>query len=285
MKTHHVLAYASALALVAGSPSQAAPAPHAPTGKWVVDFAESQCLASRNYGPPGQPLYLVLKPSPMGQVMQISIVRKAKGGDAIQVPATLRFDEQEPIKSSMLAFTSSKDGVRINLVNLPIEAFAPARQAKGVSVRSAGELNESFALAQMAPLMAAIDRCVVSLQQHWNIGEANGAKLKERASSKANLATYVRNEDYPAVALQNREMGEVGFALLIDATGKIADCMVIATSGVASLDAQSCATMTSRAKFNPAIGTDGKPAKDALTARIRWVVGNRMPSRSGSDSR
>jgi len=270
MKTNYLLAFASALALVGGSSSQAAAPPLAPTGKWVVDFADHQCLASRNYGPPGKPLYLVLKPSPMGQVIQLSIVRKAKWGEAIQAPVTLRIDERESIRSSMLAFTSLKDGVRINLVNMPLEEFAPMRQAKVVSIHSAGELNESFALAQMAPLMTAIDSCVTGLQKFWNVGEANAAKLKERAS--ANVAELFSDDDYPSVAIQNDQSGIVGYALLIDEIGKVADCMLVEISGAAMLDAQTCAVLMSRAKFKPAVGTDGKPAKDSVVGRVRWLV-------------
>lgn len=266
----------AALALTCGAASAgvaAQPKALQPTEKWVVNFGESQCLASRNYGPPGKPLYLVLKPSPIGHVMQLSVVRKANwgGGDAAQLPATVRFDEAEPIKSSMLGYTFSKDDVRISLVNLPSDKFAVARQAKAVSIQSHGELNETFVLAQMGSLMTAIDRCVTELQQDWNIGEANGRQLKERARPKANLASYVSDDDYPAVALENNQAGEVGIALLIDETGKLADCMVIETSGVASLDAQSCATFMERAKFISAVGADGKPAKDGLISRIRWV--------------
>ncbi len=265
--------FIAVFALIVGSTSGAVAVPPTalqPTEKWVVDFADSQCLASRNYGPPGKPLYLVLKPSPTGQVMQISVVRKAKWGDALQVPATIRFDEREPMKSSTLAFTSLKDGVRINLLNMSLEAFAPIRQAKVVAIRSAGDLNERFALAQMAPLMTAIDRCVASLQNEWNIGAANAAKFAARAS--ANLAQHFSNEDYPSVAIQNGQSGVVGYTLLIDEGGKVADCMLVETSGAAVLDAQTCAILIERAKFKPAVGTDGKPAKDSVVGRVRWMV-------------
>jgi hypothetical protein len=45
---------------------------------------------------------------------------------------------------------------------------------------------------------------------------------------------------------------------------------VTQTSGVAALDGQSCAKFSERARFEPAIGVDGKPAKDGHRTRIRW---------------
>jgi protein TonB len=59
---------------------------------------------------------------------------------------------------------------------------------------------------------------------------------------------------------------------LIDTDGKVASCMVIGSSGVASLDAQSCAIVTSRARFRPALGLDGKPARSGKIQRIRWLT-------------
>lgn len=258
-------------ATLATSPISTAAAvfkPLVPTGKWVVNFADNQCLATRDYGPPGKPLYLVLKPSPKGQVMKVSIVRKGAGREAIQVPATIRFDNDQPIESNVLAFASPKNGVRMISVNLADQHFAPMRRAKVVSIRAAGELDESFALEQIAPLMKEIDRCVVGLQEYWNIGEANNGRFKERA--RANLASYFSGYDYPGAALNRGETGIVAFTLLIDEKGKVADCTLVETSGVASLDAQTCAILITRAQFKPAVGTNGKPAKDSVIGRVRW---------------
>ena len=252
----------------------AAPAskPLAPTGKWVVNFADDQCLASRSYGTPGKPLYLALKPSPLGEVMRITILQKGAVREPTQVPVVIRFDDHETIKSSMLAFASPKDGFRILSINLSADQFATMRQAKLVSFRSPGEFDRSLALVQMEPLMKAIDSCVTSLQKYWNISDDETPLLRTRARTEKEIATYLSDDDYPAVAVRNVNSGTVRIAMLIDENGKVADCMTIATSGVASLDAQSCATIAKRAKFVPAIGADGKPAKDAILSSIRWLM-------------
>ena len=62
------------------------------------------------------------------------------------------------------------------------------------------------------------------------------------------------------------------FVLLIDETGRVADCTVIETSGVASLDAQTCGAVKLQARFKPAIGLDGKPAKDGVVQRVSWIL-------------
>lgn len=142
------------------------------------------------------------------------------------------------------------------------------RQATKVAIFASGEINESFALSQMAPLMARMDRCLTSLQRYWNIDAAGGVTLRTRAVG--NAAQYFADGDYPEAAAREGAVGVVGFALLIDESGKVVDCTLTETSNVAMLDAETCAVLTARAKFTPAIGADGKPAKDAFAGRISW---------------
>ncbi len=120
--------------------------------------------------------------------------------------------------------------------------------------------------------MKAMDTCLADLQQVWNVDGEAQARLKQGPRSTKPLTSYFSSNDYPRVALRSDQWGLVAFALLIDEAGKIADCTVIETSGVGTLDAQSCAIIKERAAFHPAVGADGKPAKAAVIQRIRWKL-------------
>jgi TonB family protein len=267
----HLRFLAWTIFLVIGPNMAQAAALRAPTGKWVVDFADHQCLASRNYGTTGDPLYLALKPSPQGKMMQIAVVRKGrKGSWATEAPVTIQIDGGAPLQLDLLAFGAKADPLRTLLINLPSASFAPMRRATKLSIEAPGEIDESFALTQMPSLMVEVDRCLADLERVWNVGHAAKAGLRTRAT--ANLAKYFSSSDYPDTAVRSGEGGTVEFALLIDETGKVADCMVTATSHVPVLDAQSCAVVIERARFVPAVGADGKPAKDAVINRVRWVM-------------
>jgi TonB family protein len=135
---------------------------------------------------------------------------------------------------------------------------------------SGSKLDDSFELVQMAPLMKAMDECVADLRRHWNIEPTLRSKLRTPATTK--LVPLFSTNDYPGISVRKGESGTVGVVLLIDEGGKVADCMVTETSGHAALDTQTCAVVMRRAKYTPAIGEDGKPAKGADTARIRWVM-------------
>lgn len=248
----------------------ASPEPRQPTARWVVNFDADQCIASRNYGTEQNPLFLVLKSPPLGNVIQLGVIRAAKGGDATQLGAELAFDTQRPLRTSMLAFTARKQKQRAYWINLPIAQFASARTAKVIAIHAESELSERFAISAIEPLMKIMDDCVADLRTVWNVGEVNESKLKEPVSG--DLRGILRHEDYPAVALRGNQGGSVALALLVDETGKVADCSVVETSGVASLDSQSCALIKERARFKPAIGMDGKPAKASFFQRITWRV-------------
>lgn len=261
------------LASLIGSTAAAVaqPTPRQPTAKWIVNFDASQCIANRSYGTAEEPLHLVLKAPPIGNVMQIAVMRKGGTMAAEQVDASIGIDQQPPRKTSMLTFGSKNTKLRIYVLNMSSADFMQARQAKTLAIRSPG-LNETFSLSQIEPLLRTMDRCVEDLRQVWNVSDPEGEQSLLAKRAKANDASFFKDEDYPAVSIRSDQSGAVRFALLIDEKGKVADCTVIETSGVAALDAQTCAIIKTRAKFEPAIGLDGKPAKDASVGTIRWAM-------------
>ena len=77
----------------------------APTGKWVVDYEDQACVATRQYGTEAKPLFLALKPSPIGDVMQLSVIRK-RSSDSLGVEefGRVSFDQRRDVPVSMLSF-------------------------------------------------------------------------------------------------------------------------------------------------------------------------------------
>ncbi len=94
----------------------------------------------------------------------------------------------------------------------------------------------------------------------------------EPARARANLASYVSNDDYPASALRNEEEGTTGFRLTVGPDGRVTNCSVTASSGSAALDSATCRLMRSRARFTPARDSNGQPTTDSVSSRIRWQI-------------
>jgi TonB family protein len=246
----------------------------APTHAWTVDFAEAQCLAVRDYGTPENPVQLVLKAPAIGDVIQVSIIREASWTGATQVAGRVAIDGARPFEISILTHSPRHSKFRVYSINMTATQFALVRQASELSVRTDG-LDERFALTQMTPLLRVVDRCVTDLRQVFNVTDsATGetSRLQRRATTTTNLATLFSSDDYPTVALREDQSGTVKFVLMIDESGSVVDCTVTGTSGVAVLDSQTCVVLKLRAKFEPALGPDGKPAKDAIRSRIIWKI-------------
>ena len=103
-------------------------------------------------------------------------------------------------------------------------------------------------------------------------------RVIEPTRSRANLASYVSDSDYPLEALMNGEEGTVGFRLTVGPDGRVANCIVFSSSGTPSLDDTTCSIMRRRARFTPARGLDGNPTSDSLSARITWRIDEEPPA-------
>ncbi|HYJ82422.1 MAG TPA: energy transducer TonB [Allosphingosinicella sp.] len=263
-----------AFALLAFSAAVAAAGePRAPTGKWNVDFADAQCIAQRDYGTPASRLRLVLKAPALGDVMQLAVFRPAERSQPRQMSSTVSIDGRRPLDIDLLTYSPKDSAERVYLLNVPSREFALVRQAKTLEVRSK-ELNEAFALSQMEPLLKVLDDCVADLRRVFNVASGAKAPVGLTSRARADLVKLFSDSDYPTVAMRNGQGGRVGYALLIGEDGRVADCTIVSTSNVPSLDAQACALLKIRARFEPALGTDGKPAKDSVVGGIDW----RMPA-------
>jgi TonB family protein len=250
-----------------GAPAAAAPL--AATKGWVVDFAAAQCVAVREYGTADRPLTLVVKAPPASDLLQLTLVRQASGEPPREVPIELKLGGSQSIQVRALEFDSGNGKLRSLRMALSADAADQFYGADAVIIK-ADKFEDELALSQMTKLKQAMETCVADLKVHWNTDKENA--LKARARSKANLASYFEDDDYPDMAVRRNKGGSVQFALLINETGQVADCTVIESSNVPSLDAQSCAVLVERARFEPAVGLDGKPAKDTVFSRITWKI-------------
>jgi protein TonB len=94
----------------------------------------------------------------------------------------------------------------------------------------------------------------------------------EPAKARANLASYISNDDYPSSALRNEEQGTTGFRLDVGPDGRVSGCTVTASSGSAALDSATCRLLRSRARFTPATDSTGAKTSDSVSGRIRWQI-------------
>jgi TonB family protein len=243
--------------------------PLQPAGKWVVDFGDSRCVAQRIYGEPADPIYLLIKASAVGDGLQLSVAKKGPNGFGVQEKAKLTFGKGEPVELSQLRYGVEKKQVRtVNLTRDQVNLLGGASELKWFTAN----LDVSLPLGAMGNLVKIVHECRATLAEDWNGTAEKEALLKQGPTADRRVVNLFATRDYPSQAVMAEQSGTANVVALVDEKGKLADCMVVETSGVAVLDAQTCLVMMTRGKFSAAIGSDGKPAKSIFTQRIRWEM-------------
>ncbi|MES2002446.1 MAG: energy transducer TonB [Pseudomonadota bacterium] len=91
------------------------------------------------------------------------------------------------------------------------------------------------------------------------------------AKAKGSLLGLFSDEDYPASAQAAGAEGTAQASLTIGADGRVSGCNITRSTGNGALDAATCSILRRRAKFSPAIDSNGKPTSDTVsTPPITW---------------
>lgn len=92
------------------------------------------------------------------------------------------------------------------------------------------------------------------------------------AAPKGSPGSWVSDRNYPSAAIREEREGLTRFRLTIGADGKVTGCEITGSSGSADLDAATCAKVSARARFVPALGGDGMPTSGSYSGSVRWVL-------------
>jgi outer membrane biosynthesis protein TonB len=163
---------------------------------------------------------------------------------------------------------SRENLVWINFHRADLDALRPS----GTITLRGGPLSDTFPLPRIGQVLDGLDKCNADLRHYWHADEAGLASLSKRATPLKPLRDYFSDSDYPGQADREGDSGISSVVLMVDETGKPRDCLVEETSGIATLDAQTCAILLERAKFAPALDAAGKPARSVFTQRVKWIA-------------
>lgn len=234
-----------------------------PSGKWVVEWSDARCTAQISFVEDGRTVTLFLKAPPKDESFQLSLVDKGINADPSIVDTQLAIGTGLREKFTMLVF--GKKPFRVRQINLTASQIGQLRSATSVTADS-GKGLQNYQLTQLPQVVAQLEKCRTDLLAAWNGDKAGRERVK--TPFQGSLVKLFDDEDYPVVALRKDQSGSVEMMLLIDETGKVADCSVTATSGVAALDGQSCAIVTLRSKLKPAMDQQGKPMRSVMLQKV-----------------
>lgn len=144
-----------------------------------------------------------------------------------------------------------------------------ARNAAVVTFDTEHSPPLSFTLASMPALLDNLTSCSEDLKHYWNYGGEKTGAIAKPATVK--LGGIFNDDDFPNEAMKRNQQGTGKFLLLIDQSGKVANCTVIESVGYPIFDAKSCAIITERGKFKPALDAKGTPVRSMVeTAPITY---------------
>jgi periplasmic protein TonB len=101
---------------------------------------------------------------------------------------------------------------------------------------------------------------------------ASASYAVRSATPKGSPGAWVSDRDYPSAAIREEREGVTRFRLSIGVDGRVTGCEVTASSGSPDLDAATCAKVSARARFLPALGSDGLPTTGSYSSSVRWVL-------------
>jgi len=95
---------------------------------------------------------------------------------------------------------------------------------------------------------------------------------RESARAKGSLVGLFSSDDYPNSALSANEQGTTAVRLTIGTDGRVSACDITQSSGSSALDNATCNILRRRARFSPAMDSNGQPTTDTYSQRITWKV-------------
>jgi len=251
----------AAATIVVSGPAAAAEPLQPTTDKWNFNLGTTQCIASRTYGNPANPVTLLIVPSLNGQTYQILVARKFGVSEpATEEDGTIDFGDG-PIKAWVLFYQTSDKRADVYQFRISASEMDRARSATSITLRIAGSAS-TFELASVPQVLDELQGCTANLQRYWSMGPEDSGKFSKLA--RGDLRSVFADVNYPHVAYRRWEEGKGDYLLLIDETGKVAGCDVLTPTGVPILDAAVCAIIQEKAKFTPAFDNNGKPVRSTV---------------------
>ncbi|MDB5675780.1 MAG: hypothetical protein JWM65_2762 [Sphingomonas bacterium] len=249
------------------------PAVLAPAGKWQVEYADSMCVLSRDYGAGADKVTLALRPWPMSNETEVVVLTKGNAPlvDNGRAEITL-LPAGHTTKGTFARFDMPKGAPgRIATLHFDEGALDGLGASTAVTVRLGREVH-SGAVPGIAGAMRALETCQKDLLKSWGVDPDERATLSRLP--RGNPGRFFSGDVYPAEAVRNHLQGRTVTVVSIGTDGRVASCAVAATSGALVLDQATCNVLKGSGRFSPALDKAGKPVVSHLVVPVRWVLPN-----------
>lgn len=258
---------ASLLALLATiAPAQVQPSPKAPTGKWLIDFADKTCSLERNYGDASAQTTLAFIPTPFSDRLGLYVIAPKSGTEDYSGDGTIGFGPAQPPADTFIeSYDARSVGRRITRSGLSRADLSRAYAGGRIAFIVRKQAGMSFLVPGLEKALGVLDECVVDLVDSWGFSRAEQARLATPAEALGKISA----DDYPRNAMEAADQGKNSARISVDADGRAHDCVVVESSGSEDLDGALCKVMR-RSRYKPAIDKSGRPMNGLAFQRVTW---------------
>lgn len=101
-------------------------------------------------------------------------------------------------------------------------------------------------------------------------GDGDGSGDADAVTRPVQIKGKLRWSDLPRDLRQSHRGGELELVYRVNVDGTVSNCRVTTSSGLPSLDAQTCRLITERFRFRPSRNADGRPVPGYIIERHGW---------------
>ena len=254
-------------AVIGEVPAAAEPPTLAPTGKWVVEFDDQQCMATRLFAAPNGEIAVAIRPAPTGGDFDVFILPVKAPDRRITARSTITIGSRK-LKQGTLWARPKPDGRMLYRLMIPSAEYANLVESRTMTLQ--GDLGYfTLDFAGLDAVARTLNECNSDLLDHWGLSREEQAKVASFPETTAKIDQIINNLAYPRAAYP--AVGDVVARVTVAADGSVSDCVVVGSSGNAILDKGTCDTFIRLARMKPARDRSGQPMRGIFVFTRRWL--------------
>lgn len=288
-----------ALAAALPSVEPQAAAPLAPSGKWLIDFAENMCSLQRPFGTGDAEVVFAVRTLPLIGQAELYFVNRARnikrpppprdpGAFRLNTPGSA--DEPGNNHNGRLRFVLSPSGDRTEAYfvatvkidtrqrfvtfDLPREKVALLAASNGASFELDEEEAVTIDVTGIGKALQVLSTCEEDLVTSWGIDKAAREAVRTPAQA-IDPVNWITDKDYLPEAARAGIYGSTTMIWKVGTDGRTSECRVVRSSRYQPLDQSACRAILARARYKPALDAQGKPIVSWSGRTIRWMLPQR----------
>jgi TonB family protein len=228
--------------------------------QWQIDYGEYRCTLSRLFGQTA-PLTLAIRIVPGEETADLIIINPAwpRGGrwpEGVQIvfqPSGARLSGEArsgEVPSSRHRFMRISDVER--------GFFDQLASARSLSIEGEGRELVSVELDQIGAGLTALRNCHNDLMRGWGVDPTVIAGLSRRPVPIGRTRTMMASHE-PLAARDSESSVFVIIRFTVDPNGRVVACQVVRSGGADEAARMVCRRAERDARYEPALGADGRP--------------------------